>query len=179
MQKASTMMLYIVVKILGLLIVAGILLTFLFPKERNTTIVVDGTLLNHSGEVMAQKPFVFYSGIYKGTCQYSQAVTTDKAGRFEAQFQKEYTITLLKTYLKLQQMADPPFYFAIRLENDDPTSPYYIIAVTPKTATIETFPGTKGAAPQSKISPELQVSANLKRQGANWVIQAVIRGNYQ
>ena len=176
MKKASTMMLYILVKIVGLLIVAAILMTFLFPKNGFTNIVLNGTLLDENGKPLSQKILVIYSGITEAAYTNTEEVATDSAGRFSAAFQKQYTITMLKSFLKLKQMAWPPFYFGIKLS--DPAKidgHYFVVKVTQKATSFKVANERDGTFYKKEVSKDISVMAKLYPGPQGWVINAIIR----
>jgi hypothetical protein len=177
MKKASAMMLYILVKIVGLVIVAAILLTFLFPKKGYTDIMLQGKLMDAKGKPLSQKTLVFYSGITQGAYRKDEIISTDSAGRFSVAFQKQYTITMLKSYLKLKQTASPPFYFGLKLTNPTNNGRYFIVEVTPKTAILKdaAVNESKQTFDQKDVSKDISIKTQLYREHQGWSINAVIR----
>jgi hypothetical protein len=181
MQKPATIISYILIKIIGLFIIAGIILTFLFPKNDFTNIELHGKLLDAAGKPLAKNSLMIYSGISKGTYHNAQEARTNQNGLFQVAFQKKYTITMLKSFLKIEQMAGPPFYFGFKLSNDLNSSPviadenYYIVKVTKDLATISTIQSTNRAYDKGKAFRNFRIATRIIREGSKWLIYAVIR----
>ena len=183
MKKPTLIIFFILIKIIGLFIIAGILLTFLFPKSDFTKIELHGKLLDAAGKPIVQTPLIIYSGIFLDHYRNAQEAQTDQDGRFQVIFQKEYTITMLKSFFKIQQMAMPPFYFGVKLpsklNSDKGNRNYYIVKVTKNSTTISAVGDSDRTLKKGEITEHLQIFTRITRQGPKWLIYAAIQEGFK
>jgi Bacterial Ig-like domain (group 1). len=183
--KPYAIALFVLFKIIGLLLVAVLIFSFLFAGTGFTNIGVKATVLDATGHPLANEPVVFYSGIVLGAYSHAEKAATDQQGRFYVAFRKEYTITMLQSLLHLHQFAAPPFYFGIKLLNYDDGDPgrlnghYHIVKVAPNRTTITAVKESKKALDKGEASKRLRVSARLSRDAEMWHIDATIRETLQ